>query len=346
MKVKRALVSVSDKKDLEPFVRGLMELGVEVISTGGTARSPAGSRSAHHRHLRRHRLSRDHGRTREDPASGHPRRHPGRPGAGPAHMKAIADLGIKPIDLVVVNLYPFEQTIAQRGVSEADAVENIDIGGPSMVRAAAKNFSGVGIVTDPADYDAVLGELKAEQRRAVAGDAARPGRQGLPSHRPLRLGHRQLVRGAGSGLPRAPHGRPGQGRGPALRREPAPAGLLVLGGRTRAAALTAALEQLHGRHAVVQQPARPRFGPALPGGVRSACLRDRQAQQSLRRGRGRDRGRGLREGLVLRPRLGLRRRDRRQPPGGRGRWPGCSPPTSSRCCGRPATPTRPSRSSR
>jgi phosphoribosylaminoimidazolecarboxamide formyltransferase / IMP cyclohydrolase len=159
VKVKRALVSVSDKKDLEPFVRGLVELGVEVISTGGTAR-----------HLRDAGL----------PVTGisdvtnfpeimdgrvktlHPAIHGGilADREKPAHMQAIAELGIKPIDLVVVNLYPFEATIAQRGVSEADAIENIDIGGPAMVRSAAKNFSGVAIVTDPDDYGVVLGELK------------------------------------------------------------------------------------------------------------------------------------------------------------------------------------------
>ncbi len=68
-------------------------------------------------------------------------------------MKAIDELGIKPIDLVVVNLYPFEETVDKRGVSEIDAVENIDIGGPTMVRAAAKNFGGVGVVVDPGDYE-------------------------------------------------------------------------------------------------------------------------------------------------------------------------------------------------
>ena len=89
-------------------------------------------------------------------------------------MKAIAELGIKPIDLVVVNLYPFEEVTAERGVSEADAIENIDIGGPCMVRAAAKNFAGVGIVTDPADYDLVLAELKEN-----AGDLTRDTRRHL-----------------------------------------------------------------------------------------------------------------------------------------------------------------------
>ena len=159
MKVKRALVSVSDKRDLEPFVRGLVELGVEVISTGGTAR-----------HLRDAGLP----IVGISEVTGFPEimdgrvktLHPAIHGGiladrdRPSHMKAIAELGIKPIDLVVVNLYPFEATVAQRGVSEIDAVENIDIGGPCMVRAAAKNFAGVGIVTDPADYDSVLVELR------------------------------------------------------------------------------------------------------------------------------------------------------------------------------------------
>jgi phosphoribosylaminoimidazolecarboxamide formyltransferase / IMP cyclohydrolase len=173
VKVKRALVSVSDKSDLEPFVRGLVELGVEVISTGGTAR-----------HLREAGLP----ITGISEVTGFPEimdgrvktLHPAIHGGiladrgRPSHMKAIAELGIKPIDLVVVNLYPFEATIAQRGVSEADAVENIDIGGPCMVRAAAKNFASVGIVTDPADYDSVLAELKDNQ-----GDLSRGTRHQL-----------------------------------------------------------------------------------------------------------------------------------------------------------------------
>ncbi len=177
MKVKRALVSVSDKSGLEPFVRGLNDLGVEVISTGGTAK-----------HLRDAGLK----ITGISEVTGFPEimdgrvktLHPAIHGgiladrSKPEHLKAIADLGIAPIDLVVVNLYPFEQTVAQRGVTEAEAVENIDIGGPSMVRSAAKNFSGVGIVTDPADYGRVLDELKAgdgglslETRRGLAAKA-------------------------------------------------------------------------------------------------------------------------------------------------------------------------------
>jgi phosphoribosylaminoimidazolecarboxamide formyltransferase/IMP cyclohydrolase len=177
VKVKRALVSVSDNGGLESFVRGLTDLSVEVISTGGTAR-----------HLREAGLKITgisevtdfpeimDGRVK----TLHPAIHGGilADRSKPEHLKAIADLGIKPIDLVVVNLYPFEQTVAQRGVSEAEAVENIDIGGPSMVRSAAKNFSGVGIVTDPADYEAVLEELKnndaelsLDTRRSLAAKA-------------------------------------------------------------------------------------------------------------------------------------------------------------------------------
>ncbi len=159
MKVKRALVSVSDKKGLDQFVKGLVELGVEIVSTGGTAR-----------------FLRDTGLpiTGISEVTGFPEimdgrvktLHPAIHGGiladrdRPSHMKAIADLGIQPIDLVVVNLYPFEEVTSQRGVQEDEAVENIDIGGPCMVRASAKNFRGVGIVVDPRDYDAILAELK------------------------------------------------------------------------------------------------------------------------------------------------------------------------------------------
>lgn len=174
MKVKRALVSVSEKTGLVPFVRGLVELDVEIISTGGTAS-----------HLREAGLP----VTSVSDVTGFPEimdgrvktLHPAIHGGiladrdRPSHMDAIAQLGIKPIDLVVVNLYPFEATVAKRGVTEAEAIENIDIGGPSMVRSAAKNFAAVGIVTDPADYALVLaelreheGELTRETRRRLA----------------------------------------------------------------------------------------------------------------------------------------------------------------------------------
>lgn len=177
MKVKRALVSVSDRAGLEAFVRGLVELGVQIISTGGTAK-----------------YLRDAGLpiTGVSDVTGfpevmdgcvktlHPAIHAGilADREKPAHLQEIAGLGIEPIDLVVVNLYPFQETVAQRGVTEADAVESIDIGGPAMVRSAAKNFAGVGVITDPADYPLVLEELRAsggglsrETRRRLASKA-------------------------------------------------------------------------------------------------------------------------------------------------------------------------------
>jgi phosphoribosylaminoimidazolecarboxamide formyltransferase/IMP cyclohydrolase len=177
VKVERALVSVSDKSGLESFVRGLVELGVEVISTGGTARhlGDAGLKITGISEVTGFPEIMD-GRVK----TLHPAIHGGilADRSKAAHMKAIEELGIEPIDLVVVNLYPFEQTVAQRGVTEAEAVENIDIGGPSMVRSAAKNFSAVGIVTDPADYEVVLQELKLnsgalslETRRSLAAKA-------------------------------------------------------------------------------------------------------------------------------------------------------------------------------
>lgn len=86
----------------------------------------------------------------------------------PDHMAQIAEHGIEPIDLVVVNLYPFERTVAREGVTEADAVENIDIGGPTMIRAAAKNFWAVTVVVDPADYDTVLAELRDSGQTTLA----------------------------------------------------------------------------------------------------------------------------------------------------------------------------------
>jgi phosphoribosylaminoimidazolecarboxamide formyltransferase/IMP cyclohydrolase len=174
MAVKRALLSVSDKTGLAEFARDLSKLGIEILSTGGTAKAltEAGVPV-----------------TPVDQVTGFPEMmegrvktlHPAIHGGILAdrrkqdHMAAIAEKGIAPIDLVVVNLYPFEKTVARPGVSLDDAIENIDIGGPSMVRSAAKNFHAVGVVVDPADYAAVLqqlqsraGELSDDLRRRLA----------------------------------------------------------------------------------------------------------------------------------------------------------------------------------
>ncbi len=156
--VRRALISVSDKTDLIPFARALAGRGVQIISTGGTARALAEAGIAV---------------TAIDEVTGfpemmdgrlktlHPRVHGGLLALRdkPEHVAAMTEHGIEPIDLVCVNLYPFEKTTADPDVAEAHAIEQIDIGGPSMVRSAAKNHRFVAVVTSPAQYDMITAEL-------------------------------------------------------------------------------------------------------------------------------------------------------------------------------------------
>ena len=159
VRVRRALLSVSEKQGILEFARGLEELGVEIVSTGGTARE----------------LARSGIETRgiED-FTGFPQMLDGRVKtlhprlyAGllarrdeEAHLSAAADQGIEQVDLVCVNLYPFEQTIAGGDADEQLLIENIDIGGPTMIRAAAKNSAFAAVVVDPSDYEGVLAELR------------------------------------------------------------------------------------------------------------------------------------------------------------------------------------------
>ncbi|MFY9674240.1 MAG: bifunctional phosphoribosylaminoimidazolecarboxamide formyltransferase/IMP cyclohydrolase [Terriglobales bacterium] len=157
-KIQRAILSVTDKSGLVDFARKLAALGVELVSTGGTAK-----------------LLRESGIAVKDISeltgfpemldgrvkTLHPKVHGGilhrREDAG--HRAAVAEHGIPAIDMVVVNLYAFEKTAAKPGVHFEDLIENIDIGGPSMIRSAAKNFQDVAVVTSPADYDAIAGEM-------------------------------------------------------------------------------------------------------------------------------------------------------------------------------------------
>jgi phosphoribosylaminoimidazolecarboxamide formyltransferase/IMP cyclohydrolase len=156
----RALLSVSDKSGIVELARELAALGIELLSTGGTAKllADAGLKvtevSAHTGFPEM--LD---GRVK----TLHPVIHGGLLARRevPEHMQAIASHGIPVIDLLVVNLYPFEQTVAKSGVQEHDAIENIDIGGPSMLRSAAKNFESVTVVTSPAQYAAVLADMQA-----------------------------------------------------------------------------------------------------------------------------------------------------------------------------------------
>jgi len=156
----RALVSVSDKTGLVPFVQGLKELGWTIIATGGTQKllESSGVQTVGISEVTGFPEILD-GRVK----TLHPKVHGGILARRdlPAHMQVLQEQGIGTIDLVCVNLYPFRQTIAKEGVSMEDAIENIDIGGPSMVRSAAKNWRDVTIVCDPADYGKVLEELRA-----------------------------------------------------------------------------------------------------------------------------------------------------------------------------------------
>lgn len=159
-KINRALISVSDKSGVIDFARALKQLGVQIISTGGTARS-----------LREAGID----ATDVSDVTGFPEMmdgrvktlHPKIHGAFLAlrdndqHVKSMHDHGIEPIDLVVVNLYPFESTVAKEGVSLDEAVENIDIGGPAMIRSASKNWRDVAVVTDPRLYPQIIEEMNA-----------------------------------------------------------------------------------------------------------------------------------------------------------------------------------------
>lgn len=155
---KRALLSVSDKKGLLEFAQGLKELGFTIISTGGTAKalSESGVEVLKVSDLTGFPEILD-GRVK----TLHPKIHAGILAKNEKkHLEQLQQWGIEPLDLVVVNLYPFRETIAKPGVTLEDAIENIDIGGPSMVRAAAKNYERVAVVVNPEQYPVILQQLK------------------------------------------------------------------------------------------------------------------------------------------------------------------------------------------
>lgn len=157
---KRALISVSDKTGLVAFAKGIVASGLEIISTGGTKKAldEAGVPSLAIEEVTGFPEMMD-GRVK----TLHPKIHGGLLGRRDldSHMAAMRSHKITEIDLVVVNLYPFKETIEKPDVTEAEAIENIDIGGPSMLRSGAKNFASVAVVVDPADYELVLTELQA-----------------------------------------------------------------------------------------------------------------------------------------------------------------------------------------
>lgn len=158
-KIERAIISVTDKTGVVDFAKKLSGFGVKILSTGGTAKA-----------------MRDGGLTVTEISDYtgfpemldgrvktlHPKVHGGLLGIrdNEEHVKMMKSHGIEDIDLVVVNLYQFEKTVAKEGVTLEDAIENIDIGGPAMLRSSAKNFRFVTVITDPADYSVVLNEMK------------------------------------------------------------------------------------------------------------------------------------------------------------------------------------------
>ena len=177
VRVQRALISVSDKTGIADFARGLHRVGVEIVSTGGTASAlrEAGVEVRDVAELTGSPEILD-GRVK----TLHPRLHAALLAKrdDPAHQATVEEEGIEPIDLVCVNLYPFERTITGAGVSETEAIENIDIGGPTMIRAAAKNHAHVAVIVRPESYDAVLaeleeneGEISLETRHWLANEA-------------------------------------------------------------------------------------------------------------------------------------------------------------------------------
>jgi phosphoribosylaminoimidazolecarboxamide formyltransferase/IMP cyclohydrolase len=158
-RVRRALISVSDKSGVVELAKVLADVNVEILSTGGTART-----------LRENEIEivdvSDYtgfpemldGRVK----TLHPKIHGGILGQreNPHHVETMGKHGINPIDMVVVNLYPFEATVAKPHCTLEEAIENIDIGGPTMIRSAAKNYRDVAVVVDPGDYDDLIRELK------------------------------------------------------------------------------------------------------------------------------------------------------------------------------------------
>src|SRR3954447_19122257 len=177
VRIERALLSVFDKRGLVDFARALVELGVEIVSTGGTARElrDAGMDVRQIEDLTGFPEILD-GRVK----TLHPAIHAGllAKRSDEDHRATLAEHGIAPIDLVCVNLYPFERVSARRGVSDEEVVENIDVGGPTLIRAAAKNHAFVAVVVRPESYDAVIeemeetgGVLSAQTRESLATEA-------------------------------------------------------------------------------------------------------------------------------------------------------------------------------
>ena len=258
MNIKQALISVSDKTGIVEFARELSSLGVAILSTGGTAR-----------------LLKDAGLTVTEVGDYtgfpemldgrvktlHPKIHAGILARRDSseHMAAMEKAAIPAIDLVVVNLYPFSQTIARPDCSLEEAIENIDIGGPAMVRAAAKNYKSVAVVTDPADYAPAIAGNESGRRRGYARNCAssspaRPSRTLLPTMAPSAITSPRWMakRGSAQALSRAPQSQFQSCPAFALWREP-PSASGLLPGPCTCSRQPCQLHPIAGQGAVIQQ---------------------------------------------------------------------------------------------
>ena len=314
VRIRRALLSVSDKRGIVEFARGLAGLGVELVSTGGTAAElrAAGLSRPPDRGL--HRLPGDHGRPRQDAAPAalrRPARAPRRPaahGRGRRARHRVRRPRVRePLSLRAhrrpARRHPARDPREHRRRRPVD-----DPRGGQELRLLRRRHPAGELRRDPAG-------ARGHGRAPLARHARVAGGRGVLVHRPLRHGDRALVRRAAGGLPAAAHGRLREGHRPRVRREPASARRLLRAGRhAHARALDGAPGG--GPRPLVQQRARPQRRPAAGQRVRGPGVRDHQAQQPVRR-RDRQHGaRGLRARAGLRPGVGLRRR-RVPQPGGR-----------------------------
>lgn len=175
-KIKRAIISVTDKTGIVDFAKSLAGFQVEILSTGGTAKAlREGGVSVTDISAYTGFPEMMDGRVK----TLHPKVHGGLLGLrdNPEHVKVMAEHGIEGIDLVVVNLYQFEKTVSREGVTLEEAIENIDIGGPSMLRSAAKNFKDVTVIVDPDDYAEVLKEMEASSGETLLSTRFRLARK-------------------------------------------------------------------------------------------------------------------------------------------------------------------------
>ena len=292
--VARALISVFDKTGVVEFARELASLGVEIVSTGGTAR-----------------LLREGGVGVRDVAeltgwpemlggrvkTLHPKVHGGilfQRGKA-EDRKQVGEHGIVPIDLVVVNLYPFSATAAKPGVTPEELIENIDIGGPAMVRSAAKNFQSVGVVTDPGDYAAIAAELREKRelslgtrlnlaRKAYARTARYDGEIATELERlSVNDAAGGVVIGALEKLPQRMHIALERRQAMRYGENPHQAAALYIPAGYPAAGL-GGREATAGQGTFVQQSGGSGFGVGAGEGISPAGGGDHQAQQSVRGG--------------------------------------------------------------